>query len=141
MLEREVELALVTSPVAQRALLQRVLFREDIVLVVGRDFGKLPSELEALPLILFPASTGFRAYLDQKLGAQRLARLVKMETDSVEATKSFVARPRRLETGRSARRRHAFCVSSRARRRDLDHGKSTRHAVDFGARITKEGVP
>jgi DNA-binding transcriptional LysR family regulator len=70
---------------------ERVLFREEIVLVVARAFGKPPRELEQLPLILFPESTGFRAYLDQKLGAARLARQVKMETDSVEAIKSFVA--------------------------------------------------
>jgi DNA-binding transcriptional LysR family regulator len=89
-LEREVDLGLLTSPVGSRALQERVLFREEIVLVVARDFDQ-PRELEALPLILFPRSTGFRAYLDQKVGAARLARRVKMETDSVEAIKSFVA--------------------------------------------------
>jgi DNA-binding transcriptional LysR family regulator len=89
-LEREVDLGLVTSPVGSRALKERVLFREEIVLVVARDFDQ-PRELEALPLILYPQSTGFRAYLDQKVGAARLARRVKMETDSVEAIKSFVA--------------------------------------------------
>jgi len=90
-LEREVDLGLVTSPAGSRALQERVLFREEIVLVVARDFARPPHQLEALPLILFPQSTGFRAYLDQKLGAARLARLVKMETDSVEGIKSFVA--------------------------------------------------
>jgi DNA-binding transcriptional LysR family regulator len=89
-LERAVDLGLVTSPASSRALHERVLFREEIVLVVARDFVKPPRELEQLPLILFPESTGFRAYLDQKLGAARLARQVKMETDSVEAIKSFV---------------------------------------------------
>jgi DNA-binding transcriptional LysR family regulator len=87
----EVDLGLVTSPVTQRALKQRVLFREDIALVVAGDFRKPPASLESLPLILFPQSTGFRAYLDRKLGAERLGRLTKMESDSVEAIKSFVA--------------------------------------------------
>jgi DNA-binding transcriptional LysR family regulator len=90
-LEREVELGLVTTPATHRALQQRLLFHEAIVLVAGREFRLAAPELESLPLIVFPASTGFRAYLDSKLGQQRLARAVKMETDSVEAIKSFVA--------------------------------------------------
>lgn len=89
-LERAVDLGLVTTPSTHQALQQRVLFREEIVLVAGRGFWRR-STLESLPLILFPDSTGFRAYLDAKLGKERLARAVKMETDSVEAIKSFVA--------------------------------------------------
>ena len=90
-LQREADLGLVTSPVSERVLQHRVLFREEIVLVTARGPERAPRELESLPLILFPTSTGFRAYLDGKLGASRLARLAKMESDSVEAIKSFVA--------------------------------------------------
>jgi DNA-binding transcriptional LysR family regulator len=47
--------------------------------------------LEELPLILFPRSTGFRSYLEQRWLERGLSPRVKMETDSVEAIKSFVA--------------------------------------------------
>ncbi len=89
-LERELELGLVTSSVAHAELELRVLFREPIVLVSAPERAR-PAALEQLPLILFPATTGFREYLDRQLGAERLRSLVKMETDSVEVIKSFVA--------------------------------------------------
>ena len=40
---------------------------------------------------MFPRSTGFRSYLEQRAAERGLALQVKMETDSVEAIKSFVA--------------------------------------------------
>jgi len=42
-------------------------------------------------LILFPRGTGFREYLDRALADAGISPHVKMETDSVEAIKSFVA--------------------------------------------------
>jgi DNA-binding transcriptional LysR family regulator len=89
---REVDCGLVTTRPSGDDLTSTVLFREDIVCVVAPHarYGTRP-ELEALPLILFPSTTGFRAYLTQKIGAERLSRQVKMEMDSVEAIKSFVA--------------------------------------------------
>jgi DNA-binding transcriptional LysR family regulator len=90
-LAREVDVGLVTTTTAKAELRSRVLYREDIVLVAAADFPHARIELETASLILFPATTGFRRYLDQKLGADRLRRRVKMESDSVEAIKAFVA--------------------------------------------------
>lgn len=90
-LEREVDLGFVTSPVSRGGLKEKVLYREEIVLVVSPDFASDGRVLlENIPLILFPSTTGFRNYLNDKLGSERLAQQVRMETDSVEAIKSFV---------------------------------------------------
>ena len=86
----EVDLGLVTSDVPLRDLQAKVLYREEIVLVVAPDFTPRRRDLESIPLILFPSTTGFRSYLNDKLGSERLAEQVRMETDSVEAIKSFV---------------------------------------------------
>ena len=47
-------------------------------------------ELRRLPMIVFPVGTGFRDFLDAALTQQGVNVRVKMETDSVEAIKSFV---------------------------------------------------
>src|ERR1051326_7132601 len=86
----EVDLGLVTSDVPLRDLQAKVLYREEIVLVVAPDFTPRRRDLESIPLILFPSTTGFRSYLNDRLGSERLAEQVRMETDSVEAIKSFV---------------------------------------------------
>jgi DNA-binding transcriptional LysR family regulator len=99
-LEREIDLGLVTSAVRHPDLRHISLYEEEIVLVAPR--GQHPAgraltaaELARTPLILFPRGTGFRAYLERVLepalaGVGR-APLVKMESDSAEAIKSFVA--------------------------------------------------
>jgi len=88
----EVDLGFVTSEPRRQDLLLRRLFEEEIVLVVEPAAARRGSvALEQLPLILFPKTTGFRQYLDQRLGGGRRTFCVKMETDSVEAIKSFVA--------------------------------------------------
>src|SRR5262245_47395533 len=56
----EVDLGLVTSGVSQRNLQAKVLYREKIVLVVAPDFASGRRDLERIPLILFPSTTGFR---------------------------------------------------------------------------------
>jgi DNA-binding transcriptional LysR family regulator len=87
----EVDLGFVTSEPRRADLAVRRLFEEEIALVVAPSAaGRDPLALERLGLILFPKSTGFRQYLDQKLATRRLPVSVKMETDSVEAIKSFV---------------------------------------------------
>jgi LysR family transcriptional regulator, low CO2-responsive transcriptional regulator len=87
----EVDIGFVTSEPRRPELAVRRLFEEEIVLVVEPNAaGREPMTLERLGLILFPKSTGFRQYLDQKLAARQLSVSVKMETDSVEAIKSFV---------------------------------------------------
>lgn len=99
-LEREIDLGLVTSAVRHPDLRHVPLYEEEIVLVAPRSSDTPPralsaAELARTPLILFPRGTGFRAYLDRVLepalaGVGR-APLVKMESDSAEAIKSFVA--------------------------------------------------
>jgi DNA-binding transcriptional LysR family regulator len=95
-LEREIDLGLVTSPVQHPDLRVAGLFEEEIVLVTPRGHPladrRLPlDELAEAPLILFPKATGFREYLDRALADAGVAARVKMESDSVEAIKSFVA--------------------------------------------------
>jgi DNA-binding transcriptional LysR family regulator len=87
----EVDLGFVTSEPRQPDLIVRRLFEEEIVLVVEPSSARRsPVALESLGLILFPKHTGFREYIDQRLLARQLSVSVKMETDSVEAIKSFV---------------------------------------------------
>ena len=106
-LDREIDLGFVTSPVEHKDLRVIGLFEERIVLVDapktrsaaprGRPAGTgtrpytTLEQLSAAPLILFPRGTGFREYLDRALADAGVAAQVKMETDSVEAIKSFVA--------------------------------------------------
>ncbi len=109
-LGREVDLGLVTTAVQHRELEVTGLFEEEIVLVTaatppvttassaGVDLESHSSgesaesgSLMDHPLILFPRSSGFREYLDQALAVAGLEMQVKMETDSLEAIKSFVA--------------------------------------------------
>lgn len=88
----EVDVGFVTSEARQPELVVRSVLEEEIVLVLAPEARvQRPVPLEELPLILFPRTTGFRAYLEQRFGARRLRPNVKMETDSVEAIKSFVA--------------------------------------------------
>jgi DNA-binding transcriptional LysR family regulator len=87
----EVDVGFVTSEPRRPELSVRRLFEEEIVLVVEpKAAGRQPLALEQLGLILFPKSTGFRQYIDQRLSLHQLSVSVKMETDSVEAIKSFV---------------------------------------------------
>ena len=88
----EVDVGFVTSEPRQPELIVRSVLEEEIVLVL-EPRARVPKvvPLEELPLILFPRTTGFRNYLDQRFIARRLRPNVKMETDSVEAIKSFVA--------------------------------------------------
>jgi len=93
----EVDLGFVTSEPRRGELVARPVFEEEIVLVVEPAAAPLHKrrgervQLEELPLILFPRSTGFRSYLEQRAMERGLSLQVKMETDSVEAIKSFVA--------------------------------------------------
>jgi DNA-binding transcriptional LysR family regulator len=88
----EVDVGFVTSDTRQGELAVRRLFEEEIVLVAEPGAARrTPVALDELALILFPRTTGFRAYLDQRFAARRLSVQVKMEIDSVEAIKSFVA--------------------------------------------------
>jgi len=90
--QAEVDLGFLTSEPRQPGLVARRLFTEEIVLVV--EPGSVESRsvaLESLPLILFPKTSGFRQYLEQRFLARGQAFHVKMETDNVEVIKSFVA--------------------------------------------------
>ena len=88
----ELDVGFVTSEPRRAELLGRPVFEEEIVLVVEPSAARRERvRLEELPLILFPRSTGFRSYLEQRWLERGLSPQVKMETDSVEAIKSFVA--------------------------------------------------
>jgi DNA-binding transcriptional LysR family regulator len=87
----EVDVGFVTSEPRRGELVARPVFEEEIVLVVEPSAARERMRLEELPLILFPRSTGFRSYLEQRWLERGLSPQVKMETDSVEAIKSFVA--------------------------------------------------
>ena len=89
--DADVDLGFVTSEPRREELVVRRLFTEEIVLVVEPSAAQRePVALESLGLILFPRNTGFRQYLDQRLASKNQSVSVKMETDSVEAIKSFV---------------------------------------------------
>lgn len=95
-LDREIDLGLVTSPVQHPDLRVVGLYEEEISLVTPHHHplaNRLiqPEELAETPLILFPKGTGFRDYLDRVLASAGILPWVKMESDSVEAIKSFVA--------------------------------------------------
>ena len=88
----EVDLGFITSEPRREELVARPVFEEEIVLVVEPSAARRERmRLDELPLILFPRSTGFRSYLEQRWLERGLSLQVKMETDSVEAIKSFVA--------------------------------------------------
>lgn len=88
----EVDLGFLTSEPRRPELSVRRLFEEQIVLVVAPGASVTRQvALDTLALILFPRTTGFRQYLEQRFAARRQAFTVKMETDNVEAIKSFVA--------------------------------------------------
>lgn len=93
-MSREIDIGIVTSRQELEGLAYTPLVQEEIVLVRARR-GK-PStitlgELSELPIIVFPQGTGFRDFLDNALAKQGIGIHIKMETDSVEAIKSFVA--------------------------------------------------
>jgi DNA-binding transcriptional LysR family regulator len=94
--EREVDLGLVTSPIEHRDLHVIGLYEEEILLVTPPGYPLAGQAVDRdawteLPLILFPRGTGFRAYLDRAFAEAGIVARVKMESDSVEAIKSFVA--------------------------------------------------
>ncbi|MET0390128.1 MAG: LysR family transcriptional regulator substrate-binding protein, partial [Polyangiales bacterium] len=90
--EREVDCGFVTSKVDVAGLALRPLYREEIVLVVAADSGwGTRVELADVPLIAFPERAGFRRFLERAFAAAGLSPQVKMEIDSVEATKGLVA--------------------------------------------------
>jgi DNA-binding transcriptional LysR family regulator len=89
---REVDCGFVTSEQQHAELIVERLYSEAIWLVASPT-ARLSSrvQLSDVPLILFPSHTGFRRYLDRAFATAGLRAHVKMEIDSVEATKSLVA--------------------------------------------------
>lgn len=95
LLEGEADLGLITSPTDHPRIHQPSLFAEEIVLVSPPDHplagaAIAPERLASIPLILFPRGAGFREYLDRFFTTVPCQVTVKMESDSVEAIKSFV---------------------------------------------------
>ena len=94
-LAREIDLGIVTSLPAHPDIHAIDLFEDEIVFVAPPHMPltgeSIPlHQLNDIPLILFPQGGGFRAYLDRALSNAGCVPYVKMETDSVEAIKSFV---------------------------------------------------
>jgi DNA-binding transcriptional LysR family regulator len=89
---REVDCGFVTTDLSQPDLSARKLYSEIIVLVVSAD-ATYPArvELSRVPLITFPARTGFRRFLEHAWAVAGVEAHVHMEIDSMEATKSLVA--------------------------------------------------
>lgn len=95
-MDRELDLGIVTSPRQMPHLRVVPLFEEEIGLVAPGDHPLAnrrmkAAELESAPLILFPRGNGFRDFLEQTFAAQDVSLRPKMENDSVEVLKSFVA--------------------------------------------------
>ena len=91
---REVDVGFVTSDVTHPDLTVVPLYEEEIVFVVRREGAKTKRDrinVEEYPVISFPTNTGFRSWLDRTLAASGIVANVKMESDSIEAIKSFVA--------------------------------------------------
>jgi len=88
---RAIDCGFVTSPIKHAQLVSRTLYSETISLVVSPK-ANFPEQvtLEQVPLIMFPAHAGFRRYLERAFAAAGLDPQLKMEIDSVEATKSLV---------------------------------------------------
>lgn len=92
--DHQIDLGLVTSPLADDRLGRIALFSEEIVLALPPGRFATPAthqDLESLPAILFSQGTGFREYLDEAFARAGVSLQIKMESDSVEAIKSFVA--------------------------------------------------
>jgi DNA-binding transcriptional LysR family regulator len=94
--DRELDLGIVTSPRQVPHLRVVPLFEEEIDLIASADFMTASrrlkvADLETAPLILFPRGNGFREFLEQTFAAQGVTLRPKMENDSVEVLKSFVA--------------------------------------------------
>ncbi|MCE5322753.1 LysR family transcriptional regulator [bacterium] len=94
-LNREIDLGFVTSPVEHADLRITGLCDESIQLVAspgwsGKGSSIAAHDLSEAPLILFPKNSGFRDYLDRIFANAGITPKVKMESDSLEAIKSFV---------------------------------------------------
>ena len=94
-LDREIDLGLITSPSRHPDIVEVELYDEEIVLVTPcrhplADKRVQAEEMGSAPLILFPRHTGFREYVDRALAEAGVRARVKMESDSAEAIKSFV---------------------------------------------------
>lgn len=97
LLSYEVDLAFVTSPVAQPGLHVVPLFQDPLVLaaapghpLAGRTAVTV-ADLAGQTLISFTRGSGLRQYVDQVLEARGVAPQVVMEFDSIEAIKTMVA--------------------------------------------------
>lgn len=94
-LNREIDLGFVTSSVEHADLRITGLYDESIQLVVSPNWTEKRDSITAhdlceAPLILFQKNSGFRDYLDRVFADGGITPKIKMESDSLEAIKSFV---------------------------------------------------
>lgn len=96
LLHGEVDLALVTTPVADDRLDVRRLFDDPLLLVaspenrlgLGRDLGL--SDLTQIPMVTYRKGTRFRAFVDQVMSQLGVAANITMEFDNHEAVVKMV---------------------------------------------------
>lgn len=93
---RQLDLAFIRVPVVDVNMCYTSLFSEQIVIVSSPALTMMktvltPKEFQTNPLILFPSGTSFRAQLDTALQSIGVVPWVRMETDSVEEIRRYVA--------------------------------------------------
>jgi DNA-binding transcriptional LysR family regulator len=90
------DLAIVSSDVTERALVRRPLYTETCVAIAGRShpLAEHPemdaSLLTGHPLVLLPADSGFRRFLESALASRSVRLNTAMELASLEAIKEVV---------------------------------------------------
>ncbi len=94
--EGGIDIGLVALPVEGRGLSIRPLYREEFVVVVSdrhplsQKRAVHPVDLQNLPMILWPAGSGFRRFLENFFSEIGLSPMVRLELENEEAIESAV---------------------------------------------------
>ena len=93
--EGQLDVVLVTSEAHERHFQAAPLYRDEIVLILPKDYPLAadtltPKELAGVPSILFARGSGFRRFLDQSFARAGYQPEVVMELDSIEGIKQLV---------------------------------------------------
>jgi len=94
--DRQLDLAFVRTAVVDPGIQSMELYEETIILVAqpGRYSMEVPidqKDILSAPLILFPQGTSFREQVDAALSTVKVTPRIRLETDSVEEIRHFVA--------------------------------------------------
>jgi DNA-binding transcriptional LysR family regulator len=92
-LQDQVDLGLVTSPIPDRRLTSHPLFEDKILLIAGKDVlieeNITWQDLKTSSFILFPKGTGFRHYIDDLFRRVGIEPRIAMELDNIEGIKQL----------------------------------------------------